>query len=114
MLFEIEAKTWYVLSKDPLTARFYTSRHMINEGTLVMVVGWALDGVVSGSPVLMRVHATDARELAVERDAQWVGINAASHRVVEPTNTPGTPRNKIRNQVVGEIMSKGGGGVIAS
>src|SRR5215216_1050359 len=33
---EIETKSWYVLSGDPLTARFLTSRTVINPGTLVV------------------------------------------------------------------------------
>ena len=52
VLFELEAKSWYVLSGDALTARFDTSVTAMREGTLVAVVAWMLDGVVSGSPKL--------------------------------------------------------------
>lgn len=107
VLFEIEAKSWYILSKDALTARFLTSANFINDGTLVIIVGWMLDGVVSGSPVLLRIHVADAAELAQQRDAQWIAVGA-DHRVTEPVNAPGTPRNLIRTQVEGEIQTKGG------
>lgn len=107
VLFELEAKSWYILSRDALTARFLTSRNVINNGTLVVIVGWALDSVVSGSPVLLRIHVADAMELAVSRDDQWEDIDS-DHRVTEPGNAPGTPRNLIRTQVDGEIRGTDG------
>jgi len=109
VLFEIEAKSWYVLSSDPLTARFLTSQTVIREGTLVVVVAWLLDGVVSGSPVLQRIYVDDARRLAQVRDEKWTATPPVdSHRVVEPDNAPGTPRNLLKTQVRGEIKSAGG------
>ena len=109
VLFEIEAKSWYVLSTDPLTARFLTSTTVITEGTLVVVVAWLLDGVVSGSPVLLRLYVDDARRLAHVRDDKWTGTEpAGSHRVVEPANAPDTPRNLLRVQVRGEIQDAAG------
>lgn len=107
VLFEIEAKSWYILSRDALTARFLTSPDVINDGTLVIIVGWMLDGVVSGSPVLLRIHVADAAELARQRDDQWEAVGA-DHRVLQPINDPSTPRNLIRTQVDGEIQGKDG------
>ena len=107
VLFEIEAKSWYILARDTLTARFLTSANVINDGTLVIVVGWMLNNVVAGSPVLMRIHVADARELARARDQQWVDVGA-DHRVREPVNDPNTPRNLIRTQVDGEIQGADG------
>ena len=107
VLFEIEAKSWYILSRDALTARFLTSANVINEGTLVIIVSWVLDGVVSGSPVLLRIHVADAAELAQQRDAQWVAVGS-DHRVTEPVNASDTPRNLIRTQVDGEIQGTDG------
>lgn len=107
VLFEIEAKSWYVLSRDALTARFLTSSTFINDGTLVIIVGWMLDGVVSGSPVLLRIHVANAEELAKQRDAQWAGVGP-DHRVQEPDNAPDTARNLIRTQVDGEIQGSDG------
>jgi hypothetical protein len=107
VLFEIEAKSWYILSRDALTARFLTSSKFINPGTLVIIVGWMLDGVVSGSPALMRIHVADAAELAKQRDAQWTDVGE-DHRVQEPDNAPDTPRNLTRTQVDGEIRGSDG------
>ena len=53
VIFQIEAKSWYVLSGDALTARFETSPDVMVDGTLVAIVAWVLDGVVSGSPMLL-------------------------------------------------------------
>ncbi|WP_461576720.1 hypothetical protein [Sulfuricaulis sp.] len=106
-IFELEAKSWYLLSTDPLTARFETSLDVIRPGTLVVVVAWMLDGVVSGSPLLLRIHVDDARRLASVRDAKWKAIDPTTHRVVPPGNKPGTPRSLIQTQARGEIL-KGG------
>jgi hypothetical protein len=108
-IFEIEAKSWYILSKDPLTARFLTSRTVIKPATLVAVVAWVLDGVVSGSPVLLRIYVDEATRLAEVRDERWVAIEPeGSHRVLDPDNAPGTPRSAIRTQASGEIQTASG------
>ncbi len=108
VIFEIEAKSWYALSGDRLTARFLTAQNVIREGTLVIIVAWMLDGVVSGSPVFLRIHVDAARRLAQVRDDAWRGIAPPdSHRVVEPQNDPGTPRSALRTQAVGEMMRGG-------
>jgi hypothetical protein len=106
VLFEIEAKSWYILSRDPLTARFLTSASVIGEGTLVVLVAWMLGGVVSGSPVLLRMHVDDAIRLAAVRDTSWTAMNpAGSHRVVEPENAPDATRNLLKTQVRGELKT---------
>lgn len=104
VIFEIESKSWYILSGDPLTARFETSPDVMRDGTLIAVVGWVLDGVVSGSPTLLRIYSDDAKRLAAIRDIAWAAIDA-QHRVVQPINTPGTTRNLIKTQARGEIFS---------
>jgi hypothetical protein len=109
VLFEIEAKSWYILSGDPLTARFLTSASVIREGTLVVIVAWMLDGVVSGSPVLLRMHVDDAIRLAAVRDNSWTAMKpAGSHRVVEPENAPEATRNLLKTQVRGEAKAPAG------
>jgi hypothetical protein len=109
VLFEIEAKSWYILSHDALTARFYTSQSIIRSGTLVVVVAWVLDSVVSGSPILLRMHVDDAQRLAVVRDNRWTEtLPAGSHRVVEPENAPGTTRNLLKTQTRGELLDAAG------
>lgn len=107
VLFEIEAKSWYVLASDPLTARFLTDPQAITPGTLVVIVAWLFDGVVSGSPKLLRIHIDDAAHLAAVRDAAWVAIDA-QHRVVPASNPPGTPRNQRQTQARGEMQRPDG------
>jgi hypothetical protein len=106
VLFEIEAKSWYILSGDPLTARFETSPTVMRDGTIIAIVAWLLDGVVSGSPQLLRIYSDDAHRLADVRDRAWEGIDA-NHRVVHPENLPMAPRNLIKTQVRGEIFHDG-------
>lgn len=108
VIFEIEAKSWYVLSRDPLTARFETSAEFINDATLIVVVAWVLDGVVSGSPKLLRLHVDNAKRLAKARDAEWVRNEPSTHRVVEPAEAPaGTTANLIETKVRGEQLKNG-------
>lgn len=106
VIFEIEAKSWYILSGDPLTARFETSPTVMRDGTLVAIVAWLLDGVVGGSPKLLRIHSDNAKRLAETRDAAWEGIDA-DHRVVQPDNPDGTPRNLLKTQARGELRRNG-------
>lgn len=103
VIFEIEAKSWYVLSGDPLTARFETAASFIDDRTLIVIVAWVLDGVVSGSPKLLRLHVDNAKRLAEARDAEWTRNDPDKHRVVEPPVAPeGTTANLIETKVRGE------------
>jgi hypothetical protein len=108
-LFQMEAKSWYILASDPLTARFETSPVVMAEGTIIAVVAWLLDGVVSGSPKLLRIHTDDALRLATVRDTAWEAIEPpGSHRVVHPQNAPGTSRNLVQTLARGEIRRNSG------
>lgn len=107
VLFEIEAKSWYILAGDALTARFKTSQTILTEGTVVAVVAWVLDGVVAGSPKLLRIYTDDALRLAQVRDERWTE-HPETHRVAEPENAPGTARNLVKTQALGEILSGAG------
>ena len=104
VLFQMETKSWYILASDPLTARFETSPVVMAKGTIIAVVAWLLDGVVSGSPKLLRIHSDDAHRLAAVRDTAWEAIEPlGSHRVVHPENAPGTSRNLVQTVARGEI-----------
>ena len=109
VLFQMEAKSWYILASDPLTARFETSPAVTAEGTIIAIVAWVLDGVVAGSPKLLRIHSDDALRLAAVRDTAWESIEPqGSHRVVHPENVPGTPRNLVQTLARGEIRRNSG------
>jgi hypothetical protein len=108
VLFQMEAKSWYILASDPLTARFETSPVVMAEGTIIAIVAWLLDGVVAGSPKLLRIHSDDALRLAAVRDGAWEAIEPeGSHRVVHPENAPGTTRNLVQTLARGEIHRNG-------
>jgi hypothetical protein len=106
ILFEMEAKSWYILSGDPLTARFETSPDVMRDGTIIAIAAWVLDGVVSGSPKLLRIYSDDAKRLATVRDRRWESTDE-NHRIIQPRNEPGTARNLIKTQTRGEIFSNG-------
>jgi hypothetical protein len=106
VIFEIEAKSWYVLSTDALTARFLTDPSVITAGTLVVVVAWILDEVVAGSPKLLRIHVDDAARLAEVRDDKWTS-GRVDRRIVRPSNSPHTPRSLFSTQVRGEYLRNG-------
>lgn len=108
-IFEMEAKSWYILSSDAMTARFLTAADAVRDGTLIVLVAWMLDGIVSGSPKLMRIHIDDAKHLAEVRDEYWTDIQPPdTHRVVQPVNDPHTPRSLWKTQAVGQMRSPGG------
>ena len=108
VLFQMEAKSWYILASDPLTARFETSPVIMTEGTIIAIVAWLLDGVVAGSPKLLRIHSDDAHRLAAVRDVAWEAIEpAGSHRVIHPENAPGTSRNLVQTVARGEMFRHG-------
>lgn len=108
-IFEMEAKSWYILATDPMTARFETSGSAVREGTLIAVVAWMLDGIVSGRPKLLRIHVDDARRLAEVRDAAWIATDpAGSHKVTQPDNPPGTSRSQLRTQATAEMRDAQG------
>jgi len=98
VIFQIEAKTWYILASDTLTARFLTSTKAIPKGTLVIIVAWLLDGVVSGHPKLLRVYTDDAIRLATVRDKAWSGIDA-DHRVVVTPNVGGDSSLAVTGEI---------------
>jgi hypothetical protein len=108
VLFQLEAKSWYILSSDPITARFLTSQTVMTTGTLIVIVAWLLDGVVSGSPKLLRIHTDDALRLANVRDKAWEGIGD-DHRVVHPVLRDDVPRSLMKTQVRAEQRKKNGG-----
>jgi len=107
-LFQLEAKSWYVLSADPITARFLTSKGVMTTGTLVVIVAWILDGVVSGSPKLLRIYTDDAMRLAEVRDKAWENIGEEDHRVINPTLSAGIPRSQMKTQVRAEQKKPNG------
>jgi hypothetical protein len=107
VIFQIEAKSWYALSSDTLSARFKTSQSVLREGTLLVIVAWMLDGVVSGSPKFMRVFADDAIRLANARDAAW-NDGRNDHRVDHPVVDPSRTLNLQQTSAIAMQMNSHG------
>lgn len=100
ILLSIELKSWFVFSGDEITARFHTSPDAIPEGSLLIIYPWTLNKIISGSPLLLMPHVTDAKELARKRDTTWT---KEGRRKIETIGEMGikSPINKIRNKSIG-------------
>jgi hypothetical protein len=108
-IFELEAKSWYILATDALTARYETSADAVRPGTLIAIVAWILDGIVSGRPKLLRIYVDDAQRLANGRDDAWTRIDPlGSHRVTQPENPAATPRSLLKTQAIAEMLDANG------
>lgn len=109
VLFQMEAKSWYALASDPITARFQTSSQVMEDGTIIAIVAWVLDGVVAGSPKFARVHTCDAKALADLRDQKWEATAPeGSHRVIQPDNLPDTTPNLLKSLTRAEMKNQDG------
>jgi len=72
VLFGIELKSWYVLSKEGEPSFRYTiSPEACAEADLLVVIPWILSDVISGSPRLLRPYVELARYAAEYRNYYW-------------------------------------------
>lgn len=92
--FRIEVKTWYVLSRDRMTARFKTHESYLLDDDMLVVAAWTLNGIVNGSPKLIRLYIDKALPIATQRDLRWG--QAENHKVEAPNNPVGTPPNLVQ------------------
>lgn len=87
-LFGIEVKSWYVLAKEAEPSfRFYVNRNFCHPADVCVIVPWALDGAVSGKPVVFRPLLCGARKAARLRNESWVGKASDKHwaEIIKPT-----------------------------
>ena len=96
--FRIEVKSWYVLSRDALTARFRTHPSYLLDDDMLVVAAWTLDGIVNGSPKLIRLFIDRALPIAMKRDQAW--STSGNRKVEAPSNPPGTAPNLIQTSSV--------------
>jgi len=72
-LFGIEVKSWYMLAKESEPSfRFYVIRDFCHPADVCVFYPWALDGAVSGKPILFRPLICGARKAARLRNVSWV------------------------------------------
>lgn len=74
-LMGIELKGWYVLAREGVpTFRFTTTAAVCAPMDLLVVVPWALDAGISGSPRIWDPYVVAAREAAIYRNYHWTHI----------------------------------------
>ena len=72
ILFGIELKSWYVLSKEGEPSfRYQVTSEVCAEADLLVVVPWLLSDVISGSPKLLILYKELARYAAEYRNYYW-------------------------------------------
>ncbi len=77
VLMGIELKGWYVLAKEKEPSfRYKTTPAVCALADLLVVVPWALSGVISGSPRVFTPHVVGARYAADYRNWYWENMKS--------------------------------------
>jgi hypothetical protein len=72
ILFGVELKSWYVLSKEGEPSfRYQATPEACADADLVVVIPWILSEVISGTPRLLRPYVELARYAAEYRNYYW-------------------------------------------
>jgi len=72
ILFGIELKSWYVLSKEGEPSfRYQVTPEACADADMVVVMPWILSEVISGTPRLLRPYIESARYAAEYRNYYW-------------------------------------------
>lgn len=91
----IELKGWYLLAKEGVpNFRFQVSPAVCAPGDLLVVVPWALNRVLSGTPVAYRPFVVSARRAAEYRNEWWTTIRKsnADRSIQSPSRTAYYPQ----------------------
>ncbi|MBD8870932.1 hypothetical protein [Nocardioides donggukensis] len=94
ILFGIELKGWYLLSKEAEPSfRYKATPNASSEWDLLVVVPWYLHNVLSGSPKVLAPFITSSRHAAAFRNYWWQHVrDARSTTDIEiPDVTPPPP-----------------------
>ena len=79
-LMGIELKGWYVLAREGVpTFRFNTTAAVCAPMDLLVVVPWALDAGISGSPRIWDPYVVSARDAALYRNYHWEHIRQTAN-----------------------------------
>ncbi|MBA3531548.1 MAG: hypothetical protein H0T73_06450 [Ardenticatenales bacterium] len=88
ILFGIELKSWYVLSKEGEPSfRYQVTPSACSEADLLVVVPWLLSEVISGTPRLLTPYRELARYAAEYRNYYWQrsrSERSENSRILEP------------------------------
>lgn len=78
IILGIELKGWYLLGKEEQpNYRFTQAANACAEADLLVVIPWALDKAVSGSPVVFKPFVSPARFVANYRNYWWQSVRRA-------------------------------------
>lgn len=94
-LLGIELKGWYLLAKEAEPSfRFRVTPAACAVADLIVVVPWALNNVISGSPVVFSPYVESARYAAKYRNHHWQNIRDAKgdKSITSPANVVPYPR----------------------
>ncbi len=95
VLFGVELKSWYVLSKEGEPSfRYQITPEACADADLVVIIPWILSDVISGTPKLLRPYTELARYAAEYRNYYWQksrieqGKNSSIRRPPESNRHP--------------------------
>ena len=82
ILLGIELKGWYLLAKEgEPNFRFQSTATACGVRDLLVVVPWALEHVVNGSPIVLNPFIESARYAAEYRNYHWTSVGKTSQNV---------------------------------
>ena len=106
----IELKGWYLLAKEGEPSyRFLATADACAVHDLIVVVPWALNNVLSGSPVVFQPYIESAKYAAEYRNYHWQYLRKAKTdtSIKQPENIK--PYPKKSDQISDEPVSDKGG-----
>jgi hypothetical protein len=109
-LLGIELKGWYLLAKESEPSfRFQVTPAVCAVADLIVVVPWALNNVISGSPAVFTPYVESARYAAEYRNYHWQHLREAKgdKSIIGPSGV--SPYPKKSNQIADRPMADQGG-----
>lgn len=89
ILFGIELKSWYVLSKEGEPSfRYQITPEACADADLLVVIPWILSDVISGTPSLLRPYIESAKYAAEYRNYYWQKSRIERGKVFNIRNPP--------------------------
>jgi len=111
ILFGIELKGWYLLSKEAEPSFRYTvTPGVCHPADLLVCVPWALKNVISGRPVVFNPYIEQAKHAAELRNYYWMFMrNTSSDRNIHAPEGPLDPYPN-KSERIADIPVRDGGG----
>ncbi|MCS6939727.1 MAG: hypothetical protein RMJ55_13460 [Roseiflexaceae bacterium] len=111
ILFGVELKSWYVLSKEGEPSfRYLITPNACADADLLIIVPWILSDVISGSPRLLRPWIESAKYVAEYRNFYWKESRSKQNKnqnIRSPINIKQYP--DIRQEACDEAPDDKGG-----